>query len=279
MPSQLGDMIVDADLAFSTSSEPERQDSEPPPGVLQLLRRALFFSNEPYAIVRDNARPGRRGLVIILTIVGIVALAQGVAYGVGWLTAPRLDSLQSLLYNTVVDLPWYAQQVQLDPAFAAQFQQGYIAAWEGLRILLGYPTVTVTGSTIVVTVLLTLLNWFVFSALSHWLARWYGSQARFGQTLGAVALAYAPLLLLIIQIVPGAVVPTSLLFFLMLAMKYLALKSVHGHGSAQTLFVLLTPYFLVAIVAALLLLNGGALGIEQIPYVNEVLKVQQFLAR
>src|SRR5690606_20847105 len=212
-------------------------------------------------------------------VVAVVALAQMIAYWLGWLTAPRLDSLQGLFYDTVTGWPWYAQQVQQDPTFATQFQQGYMAAWEALRILLGYPTLTATISVDVSLIVTTFGNWFLFSVLAHWTACWFGSQARFGQTLGTVALAYAPLLLLVIQVVPGATVPLSLLFLLMLATKYLALKATHNLGTPQTLFVLTAPYIVVAIVAALVVLYGGAYGVEQIPYFNDALKVQQFLAR
>ncbi|MCB0051445.1 MAG: hypothetical protein KDE24_18085, partial [Caldilinea sp.] len=91
--------------------------------------------------------------------------------------------------------------------------------------------------------------------------------------------AYAPLLLLVIQVVPGATVPLSLLFLLMLATKYLALKTTHNLGTPQTLFVLAAPYVIVAIVAALVALYGGAYGLEQLPYFRDAFKVQLFLAR
>jgi len=206
-------------------------------------------------------------------------LAQLIGYWLGALTAPRLDSLQSLLYTAAVDLPWYAEQVQLDPTFATQFQQGYLVAWEALRIVLGYPTLTATGATIAAVALLTLLNWFVFAVLAHWLARWYGSRARFGQTLGVLALAYAPLLLRVVEVVPGAVAPLALIFLLMLATKFLALKTVHGLESVAALFVLLAPYVIVLVVLAVVLLNGGAYGLAQNPTINQALQVQQFLSQ
>jgi hypothetical protein len=229
--------------------------------------------------VRDDAHPARRGFTILLTIIGLVMLAQLIGYWLGALTAPRLGSLQGLLYTAIVDLPWYAERVRLNATFAAQFQQGYVAGWEALRILLGYPTITATGSTIVLIILATLLNWFVFAVLAHWVARWYGSHARFGQTLGVLALAYAPLLLRVIEVVPGAVAPTALIFFLMLATKFLALKTVHGLGSAQTLFVLLAPYVIVLVVLVLALLNGGAFGLAQNPTIQQGLQLQQFLSQ
>lgn len=277
MSYQAGETLADTD-SLSRNGEPAENDGATP-GVLRLLGRTLLLGNEPYAAVRDGAKPGRRGFIIILVIIGLVVLAQLIGYWLGALTAPRLDSLQSLLYTAVVDLPWYAEQVQLDPTFATQFQQGYLVAWEALRILLGYPTMTATGATIAAVALLTLLNWFVFAVLAHWLARWYGSRAHFGQTLGVLALAYAPLLLRVVEIVPGAVAPTALIFLLMLATKFLALKAVHGLGSVATLFVLLAPYVIVLVVLAVVLLNGGAYGLAQNPTINQALQVQQFLSQ
>ncbi len=278
MSSESGEMLAAAD-SLSREVEPAENGRTPAPGVLNLLGRTLLLGSEPYAAVRDGEKPGRRGFIIILAIIGLVVLAQLIGYWLGALTAPNLGSLQTLLYNALVDLPWYAQQVQLDPTFATQFQQGYLAGWEALRILLGYPTITATGSSIVLTAVLTLLNWLIFGVLAHWLARWYGSQARFGQTLGALSLAYAPLLLSMVIVVPGATAPISLIFLLMLATKYLALKAVHGLGSAATLFVLLAPYVIVLVVAVLVLLNSGAYGLSQNPTVNQVLQIEQFLSQ
>jgi hypothetical protein len=65
----------------------------------------------------------------------------------------------------------------------------------------------------------------------------------------------------------------------MLATKFLALQSAHSLGAVQTLVVTLAPYIVVGLIAALVLLFGGAYGLEQIPYVNEALQVQQFLAQ
>ncbi|MCB0051446.1 MAG: hypothetical protein KDE24_18090, partial [Caldilinea sp.] len=146
MPNASGEMTVEPDESAVATLDDDGGAGESQPGVLALLGRTLLFSTEPYAIVRDDDHPGRRGFVIVLVVVAIVAVAQMIAYWLGWLTAPRLDSLQGLLYSTVTDWPWYAEQVQQDPAFATQFQQGYLAGWEALRILLGYPTLTATIS-------------------------------------------------------------------------------------------------------------------------------------
>lgn len=284
MPELNREAVVESNSVLELPSDDGRsvsanQNAESPPGMLRLLWRALLLGSSPYAIVRDSARPGRRGFGLLLAIIGMVALAQVIGYGLGWLTAPRLGSLQSLSYDTIIGLAWYAEQVQLDPAFATQFAQGHAAAWEALRILLGYPTITATSVSVTTLIVATLLNWFVFSLLAHAFARWYGGRARLGQTLGVLGLAYAPLLLRVIEVVPGAVAPVGLIFALLLVTKFLALQSAHGLGSVQTLAVTLAPYVVVVLVAALILLFGGAYGLEQVPYVNEALQVQQFLAQ
>ena len=279
MPDRSGEVTVAPEKAAGVLTAHHGGAGESPPGVLALLGRTLLFSTEPYALVRGSDYPGRRGLVLLLAMVVLVTLVQMLAYWLGWLTAPQLDSLQKLFYDTVTGWPWYADQVRQDPTFAGQFQQGHAVFWEGVRILLGYPTLTATLSGSVLLIVTTFGNWLLFSVLAHRAARWFGSQARVGQTLGTVALAHAPLLLLVIQIVPGATVPLSLLFLLLLATQYLAIKVTHDLGTPQTLFVLAAPYGVLILVIVLVALYGSAYGLQQIPYFNEALKVQQFLAR
>ena len=284
MPELNREAVVESNSVLESPSDDGRSvaaysDVESPPGMLRLLWRALLLGSSPYAIVRDSARPGRRGFGLLLAIIGLVVLAQVIGYGLGWLTAPRLGSLQSLSYDTITSLAWYADQVRLDPAFATQFAQGHLAAWEGLRVLLGYPTITATSLSVTGLIVATLLNWLIFGLLAHAFARWFGGSARLGQTLGVLGLAYAPLLLGVIAVVPGAVAPVGLIFALLLATKFLALQTAHRLGSVQTLAVTLAPYLTVAVVLILLLLFGSAYELEQIPYINEAIQLQQFLAQ
>lgn len=279
MANELDEAALEPEHAPAVFVGEQRHADAPLPGTLALLGQALFLGVKPYTIVRDSEKPARRGFGILLTIIGLLVLAQVIGYGLGWLTAPRLGSLQALSYTTIIDLPWYAEQLQLAPAFAVQFQQGHTTAWEALRILLGYPTVTATGASIITLIVATLLNWLIFAMLAHWFARWYGSRARFGQTLGVLGLAYAPLLLRMIEVVPGAVAPVGLMFFLLLATKFLALQSTHRLGSVQTLAVVLAPYLVVGLAAVLITLYGSAYGLQQTPYFSQAVQLGQFLTQ
>ena len=199
-------------------------------------------------------------------------VARLVGWGLGYLTSPRLDSLQTLLQNFITGLPWYQAQAQQSPQFVPQFTQSYWLSWEGVRLALGIPTPLNQGIGIGALVLDTLLMWFVYGTLAHWLARWFGGAGSWKQTLGAAALAYAPLLLLVVEAVPGAYVPLTLLFLAMLVGKYQAVKSTHGLAPGYTLASILLPYLIGLIVLLALALFGGAYGLDQIPYADTGLR-------
>jgi hypothetical protein len=257
-------------------------ESAPPaaqhPGSLRLLGQALLLNPAAYAAVRDDRSPFRRGFLALLTVLGIVALTRLIGLGLGLLAAPQLGSLQQIIGDFVTGLPWYTQQVQADPQFAAQFQLGYLAGWDALRLVLGAPVPVVVGGLYVTFLVTTLLNWLLYGILAHLFARWWGGQARVGQTLGVTALAYAPLLLFTVELVPGAVTPIGLVFAYLLVSKFLAIGHAHNLQAGQALAAVLAPYVLTLVVAAGVALFGSAYGLDQIPYLDQTLRALPPLA-
>lgn len=220
----------------------------------------------------SRARPWRKGALILLSVLGIVLLARLIGFGFNWLTTPRLERIEGLLQEFITGLPWYAEQVRLAPEFAAQFARNYFLTWEGLRALLGIQTPAGTALWAGVTVLDTLLAWLVYGTLAHWSARWLHGTGRWTQTTGALALAYAPLLLLTVELVPGAALPLSLLFLLMLVGKYQAIKAAHGLTPGYALAAVLLPYLLASLLLLAAAIFSAALGLEQIPYFDQVIE-------
>jgi len=249
----------------------DQQSLAPRTSRLRLILRALLLDEGAYAAAVSAPKPFLWGLLTLLLLIAMVVVARLVGHGLGWLTSPQLDSIQMIIRNFVTGLPWYAGQLQQNPAFATQFTQGYALGWDGIRTVLGIPTVPGTAATIGLLVLSTLLAWFGFGTVAHWLARWFGGHARYGQTLGATALSYAPLLLLVVETVPGATVPLTLLFLWMLMGKYLALKNTHALTTGYTLSATLLPYLIGLVLFGAVALFGGAYGIDQIPYTNDAL--------
>ena len=253
-------------------------EAAPRQGILRLLVQALFLNGAAYAAIRDDRAPWRRGLLTLLVVLGLVALARLIGLGLGLLAAPQLGSLQQIIYDFVTGLPWYAQQVQLDPQFAPQFELGQIAAWDGIRLLLGVPVPLVVGGLYASFAVVTLVNWLLYGVLVHLFARWFGGKARFSQTLGVLALAYAPLLLFVVELVPGAIMPVSLVFALLLVGKFLAVKASHGLDGGYALAAVAAPYLFSLVIAAGVVLFGGAYGLEQIPNLDQILRTLPMLA-
>jgi hypothetical protein len=165
--------------------------------------------------------------------------------------------------------------VRQTPEFAAQFAQNYGLSWEGVRAALGIPTPANVSVNVGSVVLSTLLNWLAYGTLAHWVARWFGGTGTWKQTLGVMALSYAPLLLLVMEAIPGAAVPLSLLFLAMLVSKYLALKSAHHLTPGYTLASVLLPYGIVLVLLLALTLFGAAFGLEQVPFMSQGLQIFQ----
>jgi hypothetical protein len=238
----------------------------------RLAWRALLLDQRAYTTVVTQASPLKTGFYTLLLILGVVIVARLVGWGLDYLASPRLESIETLLQNFITGLPWYQTQVQQEPQFATQFAQSYWLSWEGVRYALGIPTPTNQGISIGALVLDTLLAWFVYGTVAHWLARWFGGAGTWKQTLGAAALAYAPLLLLVVEAIPGAYVPLTLLFLAMLVGKYQAVKSAHDLTPGYALASILLPYLIGVVVLLALALFGGAYGLEQIPYVDTGLR-------
>lgn len=236
----------------------------------RLMWRALLLDQRPYAAAARSHKPLQTGFMALVLLLVIFAVARAVGLGIGMLTSPRLGSLQEIVRNFIVGLPWYAAQVQQSPAFAGQFAQSYSLAWDGLRAALGIPTPTSVLVSIAVTALSTLSAWLAYGVLAHGMARWFGGQGTWRQTLGASALSYAPLLLFVVEIVPGALTPLTLVFLLMLVGKYLALKTVHDLTPGYTLAATLLPYLIGLVLLIGVALFGAAIGLERVPYLQNI---------
>lgn len=235
------------------------------------VRRALVLDHDVYSELAFGPAPFKRGFQLLLAIIGIVVLAKIIGWLVALLVMPRLGAVQAVIQDFIVGLPWYADQVAQSSDFAARFQQTYGLLWEGIRTLAGQPTVTSLIGSVLSFIITTLVAWLAYSALAQLLARWFGGQATYKKLAGALALSYAPLLLLVLEVWPGIKVPATLMFLLLFVFKYLAIRRVHGLPAGYTLAVTTGPY-LVAILGLLFLsLFGLSIGLQSIPGVGQLL--------
>ncbi|MEA3335137.1 MAG: YIP1 family protein [Chloroflexota bacterium] len=235
-----------------------------------LAQRALLMDEQAYLAVREHPNALSRGFVVLLLSLIAVLVARLIGMGLGWLTMPRVDEIQRGMESALTEWTWYANQVAADPGFADQFQQAYDGIWQLVRVATGYPSAAGIGA-LVTFLVITGISWLLFGLTAHLIARWFGGEASLGQFLGVLALAYTPILLTIIPMIPGASISPLLVFLAILVLKYLAVKCTYGLSPGYGLAIVLLPYLIGLIILTALVLLAVALGLNQIPFVNDIL--------
>ena len=239
-------------------------------GPLALARDALLLREGAFAAVRDNLSPFTKGAIILLVILAVVAVARLIGLFLGLITTPQVDPIQKAIADGVTSMSWYSSQVAQNPGFSEQFARGYGLAWEGIRLALGIPVPAVTISAIIGTVISTFITWLAYGTTAHLIAKWLGGKASWGRLMGPLALMFAPLLLTVIELVPGARVPTLLLFLAQIVLAYIAVKVVYGLGVGANLVIVLAPYAILLALVVVLGALGIGFGLGQIPIVDNV---------
>lgn len=266
---------IDSSLSYKPYPEAgylERPGEPLPDKPFALIREALFFNEEAYRTLRDHSSPFGRGVLVLLIIVVGVALAQAIGLALGLLTSPRIDILQDAIYGFITQMVLYNRRVANVPEFAQQFRQIYEGVWQALRLLGGYPSWSGTAAAAATAVVGTFVNWLIYGLLAHWVARWFRGQASLSQFLGALALSYAPLLLTVVLLVPGAALAMPLVFLALLVSKFVAVKTTYGLSSFAGLAVTLIPYLIIALLLVGLTIFGIAYGVGRIPYIDSIIR-------
>jgi hypothetical protein len=230
-------------------------------GFADLVAGGLFLRTHAYEDMRQARNPFVQGLLIVVVIGLIVALAALVGTLLEWASSPNMAAIQDAVYAGLTQMPWYRQQLGLTPGFAAEFKRWYDLGWTFARRFLA-PNPGSAAANIILTPLGLIVSWLIYGLLAHFFARLLRGEAQLGQTLGCTALAVAPHILKAAEVVPflavGGVVGTWTLIG-----RYLALKQAHrlswGRAFWATLLPMLVLGLLGVILAALGVVAFGAL--------------------
>lgn len=252
----------------SVSVQPSEMSAAEP---LKLAWRATWLDQRAFHAVNLDSEPFKRGSLALLVALVIAAVSRLIGIGLGILTAPRIEVIQDQVYGAIAGTEYFASLVQQTPDFLQQFNAAYAGIWDLVRLAGGYPSYAGLGSSLI-TLLLVLASWLLFTPLTYLVAYWMGSSPGVGRALGIFALAYTPVMLTVVEIIPGAFVAWSLIFMLILIAKFLAAREVYKLGTGASLAVIFLPYLIGIIVIFNLLIFGAALGLNQIPYLDEILR-------
>lgn len=244
----------------------------PAESTTALLREGLLLNENVYHAMAWSPGLRGRGWRVLLTITLIVAGATLIGALLDWTTSPRLGELQSDLYTGITEQGFYKSWVSASPGFEQKFQQWYDAGLTGFRLLGGYPTVGGTIGMVVWNIAGAFLNWLVYGLVAHGFARWFGGKASLKQFLDPLALSYAPLLMLVVAIIPGASVPVLLLFLYLFATKFLAVRMTYGLSNFSSLAVTALPYVLLTLLTFAVVLFGAAAYGGQSEFLDAILR-------
>jgi hypothetical protein len=240
-----------------------------------LVREALLLNDNAYEVVRNQDSPVRKGLIILGLIVLVVVVARLIGLGLGYLTTPRWDLLSADILSRLTSMRWYELVVSRNPAFGPQFAAGYAAFWQVFRLFGGYPSIPGTVASISSFALSAFLGWLTFGTVTHWVARWFGGTATLRQFLGALALSFAPLLLYALEIIPGFRMPATLVALSLLITRFMAIKRTYRLTTGYSLMAMLLPYIILAFLGVAILSLAAAFGLNQIPFINEIIRASQ----
>ena len=218
-----------------------------------LVAGALFLRTDTYKDMREARSPILDGLIIIVLVGVIVALAALVGTALEWASTPNLADIQEVVYDGITQMPWYEQTLEMVPDYDKTFRQWYDFGWTMGRAFGDSSPGSALGG-LVLTPLSLVIAWLVYGLLAHLFAKLLKGEATLSQTLGCTALAVAPQVLKLTELVPfvavGGVVGTWTLIC-----RYVALKQAHrftwGRALWATLLPMLTLLLLGVILAAI----------------------------
>lgn len=241
----------------------------------ELAWRSTWLDQRAYHAVNIDPDPLKRGLFPLLIAVAVTAVARLIGIGLGILTSPKIGIIQDQVYEAITGTAYFGTLVEQTPDFLQQFEAFYLTLWDIIRLVGGYPSYAGLGSSLI-NLLFTLGSWLVFALLTYLVAAWFGARTDVGRALGVFALAYTPIMLTLVEVIPGGHVAWSLIFMLILVAKFLAAREVYKLGPGSSLAVILLPYLIGMIIIFNLLIFGAALGLNQIPYLDELLRTLRF---
>jgi hypothetical protein len=245
-------------------------------GPAKLAWRSTWLDQRAYNAVNLDYRPFRRGFLALAAAVAAAAIARLIGTGLGILTSPRIDVIQEQIYSAVTGTDYYTSLAAQTPEFTTQFNAAYVGIWELIRLAGGYPSYAGMSGALI-NLLFVFSSWLTYSTLVYLVGRWLGSaDATYSRTLGIFALAYTPIMLTVIEAVPGAYVAWSLVFLLILVAKFLAAREAFALGPGSSLAAILLPYLIGLIILLALFIFGAALGLNQIPYLDELIRTFRF---
>jgi hypothetical protein len=162
-----------------------------------------------------------------------------------------LGEIKDRVFFWMQQMPFW----DMDPGAFAQFEEWYNRGWDIFPALFGAPNLGSAAGGIVGIPLGLVIRWLVYGLLAYVFARWLGGTGNLSETLGVLALAVAPQVLNVFNLIPFVELG-SLVAVWGILVAYMGIKTAHGLSWSRAVWATLLPFLLV--IAVLMLF--GCLG-------------------
>lgn len=217
-----------------------------------LLWEALFLQPQPYAAMRDRQNPAGKGVVILVILGLLLALAAFIGALLTWASSPDLAAVQEVVTKNLQQMEWWAALAK-EPEALAVWQQVWESIWQFIGFMTPTPLSGLAG--FIFTPLSLIISWIIFGLVAHVIARIFGGQGRLGQTLGATSLAAAPQLLGVFSVLPFVTLAGIGVWTLLT--RYMAIRVTHDLSWGRSVWVIVLTT-VVLFVLVFVLVSAGA---------------------
>jgi hypothetical protein len=220
-------------------------------GTLRLGWDALLFKESAYEEISTADNPVVKGLIWIIVVGVVIAFCGLIGTGLELASMPDLGEIKDRVFFWMQQMPFW----DMDPGAFAQFEEWYNRGWDIFPALFGAPNLGSAAGGIVGIPLGLVIRWLVYGLLAYVFARWLGGTGNLSETLGVLALAVAPQVLNVFNLIPFVELG-SLVAVWGILVAYMGLKTAHGLSWSRAVWATLLPFLLV--IAVLMLF--GCLG-------------------
>lgn len=230
-------------------------------GTLRLGWDALRLKPEAFDRMKASANPAMRGLVFLLVVGLVIAVLNLAGTALEWASSPSQTEMRDTIYRSLTGMEWFREVASQTPDFVPEFERYYDMGWQVFPRLFGAPDVGGAALGIIGTPLGLLIRWIIYGLLAYLFARWLGGTGSLSQTLGVLALAAAPQMLNVLNVLPFVGLGNLVGVWHVLCI-FVGLRVAHGLSWQRSLWATLLPFILgLVLVLIAACLGSAALGI------------------
>lgn len=203
---------------------------------------ALLLRDSAYESMRDSPTPFVRGIGLVVSVALIVAIVSISGAILFRLTSPDLGAIQDAVWQGMQEMPWTEQFPESERAGVMQeVRRQYNLGWQIARIFT--PSIGNALIDVILSPIALVAGWLLYGLLAFLSARALGGKGRLDQTYGTTALAVAPRMLGVVNVLPY--VETAGLGIWALVCNYLAIKNTHELSPWRTFWATIIPFIIL----------------------------------